>query len=591
MNEFAVLRKKGVSHETHRVPPLVHRVLSSGRGHPLDHDTCVKMESRFGYDFGRVRVHDYPEAVESARALDGTAYTVGRDIVLGAAEHARDSNFGSQTLAHELTHVIQQGAVAPTTFLSGPNRPETIMSQADDPEEIQAKQVAAGITSGKLLRMSAIAESIEPRIMRETPPPPVITRGSSGLSEARGTSGELGMGFVGYPVKEGWAFLDGPGGAAGHRWNEEGFDGVAFRVSGPFEIHSLDNKSLASGGPVRSATALTKNLASNLDNLVTFASQAKFNDVPRIDQVRKSLQATRAAILAGKPIPSNVKLIVTNFGGRSTGISAGLAAQGVTFRDLMGATILGPTGLPARGTPQGKQPIILGPTGSPTGKVPPTEPPEILGPRGKPARLTPPSKPSVILGPTGQPARGPTPGEPKVILGPTGKPVLGASVAEPEIGRPAKPIPSERSQALKSIGATTALNVATIGIDFLEAYLKGREDQKNINRELQERWPDVERQVGALSSKVQTLQSRSPEGKVYAIVTVSVLRGRIIMPSQIESVRESVANVDSISVDVSDMQVNTPEHSVPYVGPWYEDLFNAKSQFTFSVPLTTEKSP
>jgi hypothetical protein len=47
------------------LPPIVHEVLRSP-GQPLDPSTRAYMESRFGHDFGRVRVHRDAKAAESA---------------------------------------------------------------------------------------------------------------------------------------------------------------------------------------------------------------------------------------------------------------------------------------------------------------------------------------------------------------------------------------------------------------------------------------------------------------------------------------------------------------------------------------------
>jgi hypothetical protein len=66
------------------------------------------MESRFGHDFSRVRVHKDARAADSARTVNAQAYTVGRDIVLGAREYAPGAYTGKSLLAHELTHVVQQ---------------------------------------------------------------------------------------------------------------------------------------------------------------------------------------------------------------------------------------------------------------------------------------------------------------------------------------------------------------------------------------------------------------------------------------------------------------------------------------------------
>jgi len=66
------------------------------------------MESRFGHDLSRVRVHTNARAVDSARAVNAQAYTVGRDVVFGAGEYAPRAHTGKSLLAHELTHVVKQ---------------------------------------------------------------------------------------------------------------------------------------------------------------------------------------------------------------------------------------------------------------------------------------------------------------------------------------------------------------------------------------------------------------------------------------------------------------------------------------------------
>jgi outer membrane protein OmpA-like peptidoglycan-associated protein len=74
-----------------------------------------KMETRFGADFGAVRIHADAAAAESARTIGAAAYTVGRDIVFGAGRYQPQSGAGQQLLAHELAHVVQQsrGGSAP----------------------------------------------------------------------------------------------------------------------------------------------------------------------------------------------------------------------------------------------------------------------------------------------------------------------------------------------------------------------------------------------------------------------------------------------------------------------------------------------
>src|ERR1041384_2926042 len=82
-------------------------ILNSGRGRPLEPTVRTFMESRFGYDFGRVRIHDYPQAAESTRAIGALAYTMGRDIAFRDGQHTFESEAGRKLLAHELAHVVQ----------------------------------------------------------------------------------------------------------------------------------------------------------------------------------------------------------------------------------------------------------------------------------------------------------------------------------------------------------------------------------------------------------------------------------------------------------------------------------------------------
>lgn len=88
-------------------PPIIYDVLRSP-GKPLDNEIRTFMEPRFGHDFSRVRIHTDEKAVESARAVNALAYTVGRHVVFGAGQFAPGTDATRKLLAHELTHVVQQ---------------------------------------------------------------------------------------------------------------------------------------------------------------------------------------------------------------------------------------------------------------------------------------------------------------------------------------------------------------------------------------------------------------------------------------------------------------------------------------------------
>ncbi|WP_224369258.1 eCIS core domain-containing protein [Hyalangium versicolor] len=79
-------------------------------GKPLPNAVRTFMEPRFGYDFSGVRVHTGGEAANAARAVQARAYTSGSAIVFGEGEYAPSTAQGRMLLAHELAHVVQQGA-------------------------------------------------------------------------------------------------------------------------------------------------------------------------------------------------------------------------------------------------------------------------------------------------------------------------------------------------------------------------------------------------------------------------------------------------------------------------------------------------
>jgi hypothetical protein len=99
----------------------VHDVVGSGGGSALAPEVRTDMESRLGHDFGDVRVHTDSRAHESATAVGAHAYTVGSDVVFQRGAFDPSSTAGRTTLAHELTHVVQQrqGAVDGTPAPGG----------------------------------------------------------------------------------------------------------------------------------------------------------------------------------------------------------------------------------------------------------------------------------------------------------------------------------------------------------------------------------------------------------------------------------------------------------------------------------------
>jgi Domain of unknown function (DUF4157) len=151
--ECAECRKKRLSlqpsdrhptREIRGVPPIVHAALRSS-GQPLDTGTRAFMETRFGHDFSRVRVHADATAAESARLVAAQAYTVGSHVVFGGGQFAPTTPAGKVLLAHELVHTLQQaGAVSHSLqrrVVCPPGvSPEegTGCYETDEPEEVPA---------------------------------------------------------------------------------------------------------------------------------------------------------------------------------------------------------------------------------------------------------------------------------------------------------------------------------------------------------------------------------------------------------------------------------------------------------------------
>jgi hypothetical protein len=120
-------------------------VVGQGSGRPLDGDIRREMEGHLGADFSNVRLHTDGAATESAKAVNANAYTVGEDVVIRNDRWSPDSDEGRKTIAHELTHVVQQrsGPVAGQDAGGGIR-----LSDPGDEFEQAAEHTATAIVSG-----------------------------------------------------------------------------------------------------------------------------------------------------------------------------------------------------------------------------------------------------------------------------------------------------------------------------------------------------------------------------------------------------------------------------------------------------------
>jgi len=104
------IQTKGVGSQAPRISKDLEMRVNAARGggESLSEPVRGFFESRFGHEFGQVRIHADTAAAETAQRINARAYTVGRDIVMGAGQYSPETTEGKRLLAHELTHVIQQ---------------------------------------------------------------------------------------------------------------------------------------------------------------------------------------------------------------------------------------------------------------------------------------------------------------------------------------------------------------------------------------------------------------------------------------------------------------------------------------------------
>ncbi len=100
------LARAAIGPEGGAVDPNLEARLTAGSGAPLPDGVRGSMEQAFGADFSAVRVSENAAAAD----IGARAYTTGADIRFAPGQFAPDSAAGQHLLAHELTHVVQQGA-------------------------------------------------------------------------------------------------------------------------------------------------------------------------------------------------------------------------------------------------------------------------------------------------------------------------------------------------------------------------------------------------------------------------------------------------------------------------------------------------
>lgn len=124
------------------VPGLEQRLNSRiGFGQSLPQAVQMKMEQSFGASFDRVRLHTDREAAQISRSLNAEAFTYGSDIYFGANRCDPATKSGTELLAHELTHTLQQNGIQRKTIQRRGGATVGTLS-------INTNVISAGLTAG-----------------------------------------------------------------------------------------------------------------------------------------------------------------------------------------------------------------------------------------------------------------------------------------------------------------------------------------------------------------------------------------------------------------------------------------------------------
>jgi hypothetical protein len=99
---------------TEAAPPDLESSIQQARGsgQAMPNQLRLKMEQSFGADFSGVKVHTDGRSNQLNQAIQAKAFTTGQDIFFRQGQYDPGSRGGQELLAHELTHVVQQGGSA-----------------------------------------------------------------------------------------------------------------------------------------------------------------------------------------------------------------------------------------------------------------------------------------------------------------------------------------------------------------------------------------------------------------------------------------------------------------------------------------------
>jgi hypothetical protein len=145
-----------------------------GGGQGLDAGLQDQMGAALGHDLSGVQVHTDSRADTLSQELNAEAFTTGQDVFFRQGAYDPGSGGGRELIAHELTHVVQQGTGAVSSAQGMTvNPPDDVYEQEADSVAHQVahagtEAVAAGAAGGTAQRQEEDEVQFK-RIQRQMP--------------------------------------------------------------------------------------------------------------------------------------------------------------------------------------------------------------------------------------------------------------------------------------------------------------------------------------------------------------------------------------------------------------------------------------
>lgn len=161
------INAKQLSHSRENVTSSVEEGInnSKGNGTALPQPVRVQMETAFGADFSAVNIHNDTGAADMNKELNAQAFTHGSDIYFNSGKYDTGSKKGQNLLAHELTHVVQQGKapLAADSQADGENNPglmQPLNNAAVNPDNLNNTVHQQAAPGGTLQQLQQVIFSI-----------------------------------------------------------------------------------------------------------------------------------------------------------------------------------------------------------------------------------------------------------------------------------------------------------------------------------------------------------------------------------------------------------------------------------------------